>query len=198
MAIITNALDAIPLEDQIVFAQNRFDAVEYFSEFGFDPSLVDLRHYFGREAALRKLLSRYGVVWALGGNSFLLRKAMHLSGFDAVIRELLDTNQIVYSGWSAGACVAGTTLKGINLMDAPEQTAQAYPDCDIIWEGLHLVPYVVVPHCDSDHPEALMANKASRWLVENKVDHVTLRDGEVIVRQGDKIEKLNRKLDMIS
>ena len=193
MAIITNALDAIPLEDQIAFAQKHFDAVEYFAEFGFDPSLVDLRQYFGRENALRKMLSRYGVVWALGGNSFLLRKAMHLSGFDTIIRELLAADQIVYSGWSAGACVAGTTLRGIDLMDAPEQAAQGYPDCDIVWDGLQLVPYVVVPHHDSDHTETLMAAKASRWLAENKVDHVTLKDGDVIVRRGDKIEKLCRK-----
>jgi dipeptidase E len=193
MAIITNALDAIPLEDQIAFAQKRFDAVEYFTGYGFDPSLIDLRHYFGREIALRALLSNYGVVWAVGGNCFLLRKAMRLSGFDAVIRDLLAHDQIVYSGWSAGACVAGVSLQGIDLMDDPEQAAPAYPDCDLVWEGLQLVPYVVVPHHESDHPEAPLASKASIWLDARKIDYMPLRDGEVLVQVDNHIEKLPRK-----
>jgi dipeptidase E len=194
MAIITNALDAIPLEDQIAFAQQRFDAVEYFAEYGFDPSLIDLRHYFGREAALRSLLTRYGVVWAVGGNCFLLRKAMRLSGFDAAIQDLLAADRLVYSGWSAGACVAGTSLQGIDLMDDPEQRAPAYPDRDLVWEGLQLVPYVVVPHYESDHPEAPLASKAASWLETSKIEYMTLCDGEVIVRVGDRIEKLSREL----
>jgi dipeptidase E len=192
MAIITNALDAIPLENQIAFAQTTFDAVEYFAKFGFDPSLVDLRHYFGRETALRELLVRFGVVWAVGGNSFLLRRAMRFSGFDSVICKMLDKDELVYAGWSAGACVAGTSLRGIDLMDVPEQTAPAYPSGEIIWEGLSLVPSVIVPHYESDHPEAPLAEKAVRYLQANDLVHTTLSDGEAIVRIGDTIEKLGK------
>ena len=38
----------------------------------------------------------------------------------------------------AGACVAGTTLRGIDLMDVPEQAAPGYPDCDVVWGGRQL------------------------------------------------------------
>jgi dipeptidase E len=47
LAVITNALDAIPLEAQLHYAQTCFDPLIYFRGFGFDASLLDLRNYFG-------------------------------------------------------------------------------------------------------------------------------------------------------
>lgn len=44
MAVITNALDYIPLEAQLEYARTNLDIVSYFVEAGFDPSLVDLRY----------------------------------------------------------------------------------------------------------------------------------------------------------
>lgn len=180
MAIITNALDGIATEAQLEFARNRFDPDEYFAAYGFDPSLIDLRRYGGRQEALRALLQRHSVIWVLGGNTFLLRRAMRESGFDQIIGDLLASG-IVYGGWSAGACVAGDSLRAVGIMDEPHAEAAGYLSSEVIWEGLGLVPFTIVPHFESDHAEAPLAAKAVAWATDQDIEFRPLRDGEVIV-----------------
>ena len=180
MAIITNALDAFPLADQLAFARSQFDPDEYFSSFGFDPSLVDLRPYAGRQEALRKALLRFKVVWVLGGNTFILRRAMRESGFDLLVPELL-ANGVVYAGWSAGACVAGDSLRAVEIMDEPTATAPGYLTSETIYDGLNLVPFTILPHYESDHAEAPLAAKAAAWATEQNIPYRVLRDGEVLL-----------------
>ena len=52
------------------------------------------------------------LIWVNGGNVFLLRRAMQQSGLDNVIIERKSDDGFVYSGYSAGACVVGPTLRG--------------------------------------------------------------------------------------
>lgn len=191
MAVITNALDYIPLEAQLEYTRTHFDPIAYFSQNGFDPSPLDLRFYFDRPATLRERLLRHRVVWAVGGNAFLLRKAMRESGFDEVIQNL-SGEDIIYAGWSAGACVAGDSLRAISFMDDPEVTAPGYTRGEPIWEGLALVPFTIIPHFESDHPEAASAAKAVRWAMEHGVEHRALRDGEVLATVGGKPTHLLR------
>jgi dipeptidase E len=189
MIIVTNALDAIPLADQIEYTRNVFDPVEYFSDARFDPALIDLRIYFGRPRELRDVLLRQNVVWALGGNSFLLRRAMRLSGLDDLLPELFAA-QIVYAGWSAGACVAGDSLRAVAPMDEPEAIAPGYPDTAPVWEGLGLLPYGIIPHCESDHPEADAAARAVAQAEASRIPFRALRDGDVLVSENGKVELL--------
>lgn len=191
MAIIANALDFIPLEDRLAYTRTQFDPIAHFAKHGFDPSLLDLRFYFGRPQALRDVLRRQRVVWALGGNAFLLRRAMRESGFDTIVGELLSGG-MVYSGWSAGTCVAGSSLRAIGLMDDPGQTAPGYPDAEPIWEGLGLVPFTIVPHHRSEHPEADAAERAVEWAQAQGLQHRALRDGEVVVKDGAEVHVLSR------
>jgi dipeptidase E len=180
MAVVTNALDYIPLEAQLEHARNHFDPMIYFAENGFDPTLLDLRFYFGRPLALRELLLRHKVIWALGGNAFLLRRAMRESGFESVIGSMLDEG-LVYSGWSAGACVAGDSLRAIGLMDDPDVSAPGYPSGEPIWEGLGFVPFTIIPHFRSDHAEAAAAEHAAEWALSNKIEYRTISDGDVLL-----------------
>lgn len=191
MAVLTNALDAIPLEAQLDFARTKYDPLTYFLQNGFDPSLFDLRRYFGRVNDLANLLEKYQVIWALGGNSFLLRRAMRDSGFDTILPDLLRRG-IVYAGWSAGACVAGDLMTAVALMDEPNITAPGYLTVDPLEAGLGLLPYQIIPHYDSDHPEAAAANTAVEWAIKHGVKHVALRDGEVIVENTGLIDVLPR------
>ena len=193
MAVITNALDYIPTIDRILYAQTQFDAVHYFNDNGFDASLIDLRYYFGRSAALRELLLRYRVIWALGGNAFLLRRAMNESGFDSFIAELLDNDGLIYGGWSAGACVAGSSLRGIDLMDKPDAEADGYTPGKIIWEGLHFVPFTIVPHYRSGHVESASAEQAVKFLEMHGLPFKAISDGDVIVKDNVDISVLQRR-----
>jgi dipeptidase E len=190
MAVITNALDYIPLEDQLGYARREFDVFAYFAEAGFDPAPLDLRFYFGRPGALREVLLRHRIVWAVGGNAFLLRRAMRASGFDGLVGDLLDAEGMIYGGWSAGACVAGASLRPIALMDDPDVLAPGYEAGPPVWDGLGLVPFSVIPHHLSDHPESDAAARAVAEAAAQAVPHVPLRDGEVIVVDGGPPEVL--------
>lgn len=191
MAIITNALDAISVEAQNAYFRHRPDPLIAYAELGFDPALIDLRRFFGRTEDLATVLRRYRVIFALGGNSFLLRRAMRDSGFAQIIGDLLSEG-IVYAGYSAGACVMGDDMRAIALMDDPEERAPGYLSDDPIVTGLGLVPFTIVPHYQSDHAEAELAAKSVAYAQASGVAHVALRDGEVIVRMGDRIETLPR------
>jgi dipeptidase E len=190
MAIITNALDYIPVQAQIEHARNKWDPNIYFMANGFDPSTVDLRHYFGRTQELRQVLLRFKVIWALGGNAFLLRRAMHESGFEDIIRGLL-TEGTIYGGWSAGACVAGDSLRAIEVMDDPGATAPGYGQGEPIWDGLNLVPFSIIPHFRSNHPEAATAERAVQWARDHAIKFEALQDGAVILANDTEPEVLD-------
>jgi dipeptidase E len=195
MAVITNALDAIDIEARLKCTRTTFDPVAYFAGSGFDASLVDLRYYFGRPESLRDLLRRHRIVWALGGNAFLLRRAMRESGFDRFVTDMLREDRMVYGGFSAGACVAGSSLRGIDLMDEPLASAAGYSSNEVVWEGLNLVPFTIVPHYKSEHPEARAAAEAVGYLEAHAISYQALHDGDVVVKDGDGTTVLRKVAD---
>ncbi|MBA4010637.1 MAG: peptidase E [Phenylobacterium sp.] len=187
VAVVSNALDLIPDESRRAYARNVHDPLADLADDGFDPFELDLRDHFGDPAGLARALGGVGLVWAVGGNSFLLRRAMAQSGLDRILAERLARDDIAYGGWSAGACVAGASLRGIDLMDEPDAIAEGY-DPAPIYVGLGLVDFVIVPHFASEHPEADAAKVSAAWLADQGIAHRTLRDGEAIVRAGDEVE----------
>ncbi|WP_428668845.1 Type 1 glutamine amidotransferase-like domain-containing protein [Reyranella sp.] len=113
------------------------------------------------------------LVWAVGGNAFLLRRAMWQSGFDRWLPSRVQEGMLIYGGWSAGAVVAGPDLDGIELMDDPGMTAEGY-EAGVVREGLGLVDFTVVPHYRSDHPEAEAAERAASFRQERRLPFRTL------------------------
>jgi peptidase S51-like protein len=81
---------------------------------GFSPVELDLRGYYADPAALVELLARLDMVWATGGNVFVLRKALHRSRLDELLLAHLGDDSLAYGGCSAGACVCGPTLRVID------------------------------------------------------------------------------------
>ena len=189
MAIIANAVDAIPDADRWAYYRTVMDPIEHFGAAGFDPAVVDLRMYFGRPEPLRDVLRRHRVILVSGGNCFVLRRAMRLSGLDAMLPELLAEG-LVYAGWSAGACVAGSDLRVIEPMDDPQTRGIGHPPGDPIFEGLGLVPYGIVPHYRSDHAEAEKAEESVALAERAGLPYRALRDGETIVVEAGREELL--------
>ena len=148
-----------------------------------EPRELDLRAYFGDPQSLKARLRTFDLVWVMGGNSFILRRAMRASGFDRVIRELLEADAVAYGGYAAGAVVAGPTLRGLELMDDPFDCPDGY-DESLVWTGLGLTPFTIVPHYRSLHPEAAAAEKVVSYMAARKARYRALSDGEVIVRVG--------------
>jgi dipeptidase E len=155
---------------------------------GLAPEELDLRDHFGGDTGLEARLSGAGLVWARGGNSFLLRRAMRASGFDRMLRGLLETTDVVYGGYSAGAVVATPTLRGIELVDDTDELVPPY-SAEIVWDGLDLVPYCIAPHFRSDYVHVERIDAAVAYFEDNAVTFRALRDGQTILVDGE-VERL--------
>lgn len=179
VAYINNALDfATDLE-----RRNKSDATDIsdLERLGFAVDILDLKQYFHNPDELEEKLNHYDVIWVRGGNSFVLRQAMRLSGFDEIVKEyFINDKDILYGGYSAGICNLGTTLKGIHLADDPYQNpyGERY---ETIWEGLNILDYALVPHYKSDHKESKDIDRTITYMIDNKIPFKALRDGEVII-----------------
>lgn len=160
------------------------------SGIGLVPQEIDLRKYFGKEKELENKLKNFGAVWIKGGNTFVLRKAMKLSGFDKIIKRILKKDEIVYAGYSAGWCILSKSLKGLEIVDNPKDNADGYPK-KVIWSGLGIIDYMACPHYKSDHPESADVDKEIKYYKNNKIPYKTLKDGEIIIIDGNK-EKIFR------
>ena len=182
-AVISNAKDAVSAGVREIYRNEVYDPHAELASLGIAAEELDLRQYFGAPERLAQRLAGFDLVWAVGGNAFTLRRAMHQSGFDRVIVEMLDRDDIVYGGFSAGAMVAAPTLDGVELMDDPDERPAGY-DHGVVRHGLGLVGYSIVPHFRSKHPETEAAERASRHLAARGLPFRTLRDGEVIVWTG--------------
>jgi dipeptidase E len=154
-------------------------------QLGFAAEVLDLKTYFHQEAALRTKLQGLQGVWVSGGNTFVLRQAIHLSGFDRLVHELAQRTDFLYAGYSAGICVLSTSLYYLHLVDAAYDFP--YADCQqMLWDGLGLLDYALLPHYDSDHPESAAIGKTVAYCIEQKILFKALRDGEVLLLNAKK------------
>jgi len=154
--------------------------MQKLTDIGLTPELLDLREYFNKPELLRQKLLSLGGVYVRGGNTFILRQAMKLSGFDTIFQEMLEWEKFVYAGYSAGVCVLSERLNAYGTVDSPivfpyQSTQQT------IWEGLGYLPYIFLPHYKSDHPESVDVDKEVEYCIDNKILFKALRDGEVII-----------------
>jgi dipeptidase E len=110
---------------------------------------------------------------------------MGQAGFDDAIHERLVNNEIVYAGYSAGACVTGPDLDGCHLMDDPDSLPDGYASGGTP-TPLGWIPWRIVPHFRSDHPEAELADLAVKHLIDASLPFQTLRDGQAFVIDGER------------
>ena len=184
---IKNAQDHYPPE------QRNFSTPEkqkMFEAVGFEFEEIDLRDYFGKAEKLAEKLSLAGSFWSSGGNVFILRHAFAQSGLDKILFELLKKDKILYGGWSAGAMVMAPDLKGPiwSEEDRPNIIPKGY-DAKVIWKGLNLIPFYIVPHFGSEiHGKS--PQRLADYYKSKNLRHYILEDGQVIVIDGDKEEFL--------
>lgn len=182
VAVVLNAKDASTPEGRRESLEREIEALVGL---GLIPVELDLRDYFGRPEELREVLKGFDLVWVRGGNTFVLRRALRQSGADAILREMLREDAIVYGGFSAAVAVLTPSLEGIELVDDPNAVPEGY-EPTVVWEGLGVLPYAVAPHYRSDHPESESVERLVQYFVDREVSFKTLSDGEVIVVDGDR------------
>ncbi len=183
-AVIANSMDdAAP--------DYRREAVERelvaLAALGLRPTEVDLRDHVGDDSDLAAVLESHDVLWLRGGNVFMLRHAMRHSGADQAIVAGLGRDAYVYAGYSAGPCVLAPSLRGLELVDDADAVTRVYGE-QPIWDGLGVLDFAFVPHVASpDHPESEAMDAVVERYRAAGVPHRTLRDGQVIVVDGDSI-----------
>lgn len=185
VAFINNAKDDWTLEDRTEKTEEKKHA---FNQLGFDVHEVDLRGYFGSPNKLEADLKDYGFVWASGGNTFILRRAMKASGLDNILKKRLADDSLIYGGSSAGSIVATPSLHGTEYGDDPSVIPEHYSK-EIVWKGLNLVPFYIVPHYKSGWFGQEAADMEA-YLKKKDLPYRTLEDGQVIIIEGRKKEFL--------
>jgi dipeptidase E len=180
VGIILNARDTFTPQDRATGLELQ---IEDLKKLGIESSEVDLRN-FKDSQDVRAELSKYDGVWIPGGNAFLLRRAMHDSGFDRAIGNLLGNGNFVYAGYSAGSAVTGRTMRGQDLVDDASAVREVYGG-DVIWDGLDLVSYSIAPHYKSNHPESAAIDKVVEYFIKENISYKPLQDGQAIVVNGE-------------
>ncbi len=179
IAYIPNACDYTNIDWDKKNKWEKLD-IESLENLGLNVEYLDLKEYFGKTDKLRKKLNEFGGVFVRGGNIFILRQAMKLSGFDKIFNEFLERDDFLYSGYSAGICVLAPNLKGFQIVDDP--TDKPYKELQkTIWEGLDFLDYIILPHYKSNHPESADIDKEIEFCKKNNIPYKTLKDGEVII-----------------
>jgi dipeptidase E len=179
--VIANAMDDAPGDIRGSGVEGELAAL---TELGFDAAELDLRGYFDDRNRLPRDLAGFAVTWLRGGNVFMLRYALRRSGGDAVFRDLLADDALVYAGYSAAACVLSPSLRGFEAVDDADAVARIY-GAEPVWDGLALLGKAFVPHYRSpDHPEtAAIEHVVAQYRAEG-TPYRTLHDGQALLING--------------
>jgi dipeptidase E len=128
------------------------------------------------ESELRELLKDKDAVYVDGGNTFYLLKAVCESGFDKVIKELIEKG-VVYIGSSAGSYITCPTIE-MSTWKKPGEEKERFGVVDLT--GMNLVPFLVKAHYVPEQKE-LLKEKIYQSQYETKI----LKDGQAILVEGD-------------
>ena len=175
--LIINARDTKEQNDEEkeIINQN----VKMLEDIGFKVTTLDLRDYFNKKDELKKyILENFSAICVIGGNVFVLRKAMELSGFDTFLRENRKNGNLLYIGYSAGICVLSKNLEGLDLVD---EKINIYNYEEVKLAGVGIINYSIAPHYKSNHSESKYIDDLVTFFKENKVKYKALRDGDVII-----------------
>ncbi|MDO8505799.1 MAG: Type 1 glutamine amidotransferase-like domain-containing protein [bacterium] len=153
--------------------------IDSLRELGLEVTLVDLRDYFSKHDELKNKLEELGAIFISGGNVFVLRQAMKLSGLDQILKELRDQSNFLYAGYSAAGCVLAPNLKAYEIVDKLDTPYAEQKE--IIWDGLGFVDFTLMPHWNSDNPESADIEKEITYCKQNNIPYKAIRDGEVII-----------------
>lgn len=178
IALIINSRDMFP-DGERKTNGIQSDAKD-LEELGFEVKILDLKNYFGQKESLRSDLQGIRAFYVIGGNTFVLRKAMQLSGFDELLIEYSSDQNYLYAGYSAGICCLCKDMSALSIMDEPEidpYNSELPP----IYNGVGFVEEIIIPHFESDHKETEAASKTVEFCQQNGIPYKTLHDGEVLI-----------------
>lgn len=130
------------------------------------------------EGQLREKLPAFDVIYVQGGDPFYLLKHMKLSGFDVVIKELINEGKL-YVGVSAGSYVACPTMES-TLWKKPQRARHGLGNDE---PALNLINFLVAVHYKEIHMNAVKSG-----IARTKLPVRILTDNQALLVRGDKVE----------
>ena len=167
-AVIANAMDdaAEDIRQQAVDRE-----LQALAELGFRAAEIDLRGYFADPAGLAAELASHDLLWVRGGNTFMLRYALHRVG-DDVVPGLLGRDALAYGGYSAGTCVLAPSLRGLETVDDAGAVPRAY-GTEPVWDGLGVLAMRSCRTTGPRIPESAACDPVARRYQSAGIPHVT-------------------------
>ena len=169
IALIENTSDVYPEEKKDWVYAGR----DSITSQGFQVDVVDLQEYLEGKKLLLYRLQQADVIWLGGGNTYYLRWILKETKADIIIQRLVRQGK-VYGGGSAGAIVAGPTLKYFENADDPKKAPQK------IDEGLALTSTVAIPHWGNEKYGTVM-KIAKQKLEKSGYNTVAISDEQALV-----------------
>ncbi len=179
VAVIANGLDNKPDDHRKDRVQTE---IENLRLLGFTAEELDLRDFFLNPNGLRNYLEGKSMVWIRGGSAFILNRAMIESGFNTVGVEMIKESKLVYAGYSAALIAATTNLSGTEIVDDATVIPSGYSKATNPFIGLGLIDFYLIPHIDSKEEWAQKIPLCVKTLREGGATIVTLKDGEVFIK----------------
>lgn len=180
---IENTRDYYPDEKR---ANDLQEKLAMLFELGFEVEELNLRDYFGKSDKLRNFIDSYkpDLIYASGGNAFLLATAYRLSGFDEILREDLAKDKYVYGGFSAGIMAICKTIRFYGYDHLVSERVPEIYGVDAVLDDVGLVDYQLVPHANV--PKWLEGTKKYiKYIEEAGLKVLPLNQEAVIVVNGD-------------
>lgn len=178
---IAHIITASKVEKDLSYLEEESQMMQ---ELGFKVENIDIEGK--NENELRVLLNDKDIIYVQGGNSFYLLKYAKESGFDKVVKELVEKGTI-YIGVSAGSYLACPTI---------EMSLWKYQDRDMFGltdlTALNLVPFLLIVHFKPEHApilkqEILTAKYPVKILTDEQA--ILIKDNETkFVGRGEEIK----------
>lgn len=140
------------------------------------------------ESQLRADLEKFDVLYLSGGNTFYLLQESLKSGFDRVVKDLVENQHKIYIGTSAGSIIAGPRLPEylIDLGDQPQDTKL------INANGYNFVNFIILPHWGSENFQKRYLEGRLQVLYSNQqFPLVVLTDNQYVKVINGKIELID-------
>lgn len=129
---------------------------------------------------LKEIFKDPDVIFIAGGNTFYLLEKVQISGFDKIVKELVNKG-VVYVGSSAGASLSAPDISPIALVDDPKEAPNLKST-----KSLGLVDFLVVPHFDGE--KFKKGNQEIFRKYKDKLKLIPLDNDQAVLVEGDKIK----------
>src|SRR3989344_3875045 len=179
LSVISNPADKVRVAHIITASKVEEDTAyvsedrELMREAGFNVEDIDIEGK--NKNQLMKMLEVVDIIYVQGGNAFYLLKQMRKSGFNKIIRKLLQKG-IIYIGVSAGSMVAGKTIETASWKKSRDKFGL------MNLKGLKLVDSNIFVHYKPEY-EAIIKQKPEK--IKKKL--YILTDEQALFVVGNKI-----------